>query len=49
MKSVVTQYTNQQSTEEMQFSYRLNSNGFVSQSLYGDEYDAMRYTWKYER
>ncbi len=49
VKSVVTQYTNQQSTEEMQFSYRLNSNGFVSQSLYGDEYDAMQYTWKYER
>lgn len=48
VKSVVTQYTNQQYTEEMQFSYRLNSNGFVSQSLYGDEYDAIQYTWKYE-
>lgn len=49
VQSVVTEYTNQQYTESAQFSYRLNSNGFVSQSLYGDGYDTMQYTWKYER
>lgn len=48
VQSVVTQYTHQQYVEKTQFSYRLNSNGFVSQSLYGDEYDTMQYTWKYE-